>query len=93
MNKYFQIVVVLVSIAHQSNQSSEFVYKSYQTSIYCTPSTQIQSPSTIQEIVDIVRYASANGQTVKAIGSRHSITDVICTDGTPLAMHSESNIN
>jgi len=31
--------------------------------------------------------AIRNGKTVKAIGSRHSLTDVICTDGIPIDMH------
>jgi FAD/FMN-containing dehydrogenase len=41
-------------------------------------------------VQQIVLHAISQKQTVKAIGSRHSIQDIICTDGIPISM---SNIN
>jgi len=64
-----------------------YVYRSYQTSIYCSASSEILKPSSVQEVQNIVLSAIQNGKTVKAIGSRHSLTDVICTDGIPIDLH------
>ena len=46
----------------------------------CSP-TRIESPTTEEEIVNIVRAAAARGEHVKVIGSGHSFTDIGCTDG------------
>lgn len=46
----------------------------------CTP-TRIESPSTEQEIVAVVRQARERSERVKVIGSGHSFTDIGCTDG------------
>jgi len=40
----------------------------------------------VTALMEIVQNAYSTGQTVKAFGSRHSITDVICTDGIPISM-------
>lgn len=37
-------------------------------------------------MVNIVKRAIGENKTVKAFGSRHSITDIICTDGYPVSM-------
>jgi len=62
------------------------VYRSYQTTIYCNASAPIQEPRNVSSIVGILQSAHSAGQTVKAFGSRHSITDVICTEGIPIFM-------
>jgi L-gulono-1,4-lactone dehydrogenase len=46
----------------------------------CSP-THIESPSSEEEIVAIVRAAAELGEHVKAVGSGHSFTDIACTDG------------
>jgi FAD-linked oxidoreductase len=46
----------------------------------CSP-TRIESPTTEEAIIEIVRSAGARGQRVKVVGSGHSFTDCACTDG------------
>jgi FAD-linked oxidoreductase len=46
----------------------------------CSPA-RIESPSTEEEIVAIVRSAAERGERVKVAGSGHSFTDIACTDG------------
>ncbi len=46
----------------------------------CSP-TRIESPSSEEAIVAIVRAAAERGEHVKVIGSGHSFTDIGCTDG------------
>jgi L-gulonolactone oxidase len=46
----------------------------------CSP-TRIESPTSEEEIVAIVRAAAERGEHVKVIGSGHSFTDIGCTDG------------
>jgi len=46
----------------------------------CSP-TCIESPSTEEEIAELVRASAARGEHVKVIGSGHSFTDIGCTDG------------
>jgi L-gulonolactone oxidase len=46
----------------------------------CSPA-RIESPTTEEEIVNIVGGATQRGEHVKVIGSGHSFTDVGCTDG------------
>ena len=46
----------------------------------CSPA-RIESPTTEEQIVNIVRRAAERGEHVKVIGSGHSFTDIACTDG------------
>jgi FAD-linked oxidoreductase len=46
----------------------------------CSP-TRIESPTTEEEIVNIVRAATERGEHLKVVGSGHSFTDISCTDG------------
>lgn len=46
----------------------------------CSP-TRIESPTSEDEIVGIVRSAAERGERLKVIGSGHSFTDIGCTDG------------
>lgn len=46
----------------------------------CSP-TRIESPSTEEEIAELVRASVARGEHVKVSGSGHSFTDIGCTDG------------
>lgn len=46
----------------------------------CSP-TRVESPTSEEEIVAIVRAAAERGERVKVIGSGHSFTDIGCTDG------------
>lgn len=44
-------------------------------------------PKTTEEVVSIVKEARARGVKVKPFGSRHSQTDIICTEGIPIDMN------
>jgi len=46
----------------------------------CSP-TRIESPSTEEEIAELVRASVVSGEHLKVIGSGHSFTDIGCTDG------------
>ncbi len=46
----------------------------------CSPA-RIESPSTEEEIVAIVRTSAERGERVKVVGSGHSFTDIASTDG------------
>ena len=46
----------------------------------CSPARS-ESPSTEEEIAELVRASAARGEHVKVIGSGHSFTDIGCTDG------------
>jgi L-gulonolactone oxidase len=46
----------------------------------CSP-TQVESPTSEEGIVAIVRASAERGERVKVIGSGHSFTDIGCTDG------------
>jgi L-gulonolactone oxidase len=48
---------------------------------YSSNPTRIESPSSQDEIVAVVRSAAERGERVKVIGSGHSFTDIGCTDG------------
>jgi len=44
-------------------------------------------PSDADEVLTIVNEAISHGVKVKAIGARHSQTDIICTEGIPIDMN------
>jgi FAD-linked oxidoreductase len=46
----------------------------------CSP-TRVESPTSEEEIVAIVRASAERGERVKVVGSGHSFTDIGCTDG------------
>lgn len=84
----FRILFLLqlfIGLFENVHSIDKFVYKSYQNSVYCTASSPILYPTNSKELHQIIRTAIIANQTVKLIGSRHSITDVICTDGIPVS--------
>jgi FAD-linked oxidoreductase len=49
----------------------------------------IERPGSEAELIEVVAAAAARGQSVRAVGSGHSFTDIVCTDGVmidPAAM-------
>lgn len=64
--------------------SGEHIYNSYQRSISCSTKYPAQYPVSILEIQNIVHDAKLFNVHVKAIGSKHSISDSICTSGIPV---------
>lgn len=44
-------------------------------------------PANADEVVAIVQEAIRRGVTVKALGARHSQTDILCTEGIPVDMN------
>lgn len=63
-----------------------YTYKSYQYKIECEASSPILYPKTLEELQNIINKAIQSGDKIKVVGSRHSITDAICTDGIPIHM-------
>jgi len=65
------------------------VYRSYNQQITCEAHEAVHFPKSIDEVQSLVHYAIKNNLKVKAIGSRHSATDVICSDpdGIAINMH------
>ncbi|XP_037041553.1 L-gulonolactone oxidase-like isoform X1 [Bradysia coprophila] len=61
-------------------------YTSYRRYPLCAPSDYMRYPKTTADVVSIVKEAIARGVKVKAFGSRHSQTDIICTEGIPVDM-------
>lgn len=55
----------------------------------CRPAA-IQRPTSLNELVDAVRQAASHGQTVRAVGSGHSYSDVAITEGLLLDPHGMS---
>lgn len=65
---------------------AEYTYQSYQRGITCTTKYLPCYPTSIQEIQNIVRYAQTKNTNVKPLGSKHSVSDSICTSGIPIFM-------
>lgn len=63
-------------------------YTSYIRHSMCRASDPIRYPKTVEDVVGTVTEAIDRGVKVKAFGQRHSITDIICTDGIPIDMRS-----
>lgn len=61
-------------------------YTSYRLHPFCNPSGYMRYPTNSDEVVAIVNYAKNRGVKVKAFGSRHSQSDIICTEGIPVDM-------
>ncbi|KAL1921709.1 uncharacterized protein VTP21DRAFT_10351 [Calcarisporiella thermophila] len=60
-------------------------YSTYKGTIRCRAAA-IFRPKSVREVQAIVKEAIAKNHTVKAIGSRHSSNDNICTDGIAIVM-------
>ncbi len=57
----------------------------------CNP-TRIESPTTEEQIVNIVRASAERGEHVKVIGTGHSFTDIGCTDGCLLKLDAYNKV-
>lgn len=75
-----------VKLKHFSLIISENDYSSFIRHPLCRASDPIRYPKNSEEIIDIINEAINRGVKVKAFGTRHSITDIICTDGIPIDM-------
>jgi len=65
---------------------AHFHYTSVQTTPFCTPSSEIVAPKSLSELEHLVAEAFKTGGAIKPLGARHSVTDIICTEGTPVSM-------
>jgi FAD-linked oxidoreductase len=54
----------------------------------CCAPLQRRSPRSIPELQEAVVEAGATGLRVRAVGSGHSFSDIACTDGCMLSLHS-----
>jgi L-gulonolactone oxidase len=59
-------------------------YSSYVKMPHCSPSDYFRYPKSLEDVVSIVKEAIQRNTTLKAFGSRHSQTDIICTEGIPV---------
>ena len=57
----------------------------------CSP-TRIESPTTEEEIVNLIRAAAERGERVKVVGSGHSFTDIGCTDGCMIKLDNYNKV-
>lgn len=48
---------------------------------------KVESPSTKEEILQIVRYAIENGQRVRVLGSGHSRSDIALSHDIMISLH------
>ncbi|KAI9306146.1 hypothetical protein BJ944DRAFT_239008 [Cunninghamella echinulata] len=78
------LVIFATPVFSLFSKDGDVTYKSYQNKIECRSKTPIQVPKSITEIQDIVKNATNTNTKVKVVGSRHSITDTICTTGIPI---------
>ncbi|CAL8073253.1 unnamed protein product [Orchesella dallaii] len=83
--KIFVSLYPLILFIQVNSSTINYFYKSYQNSVHCTASSPILYPENAEELQLIVQKAIEEKQTVKVLGSRHSITDVICTEGIPVS--------
>jgi len=60
--------------------------RSYNNITLCDEYTQTQVPHNSYEVQDIVRFAIAKGEKVKAIGASHSATAIMCSEGVLVPM-------
>ncbi|KAJ6643890.1 L-gulonolactone oxidase 5 [Pseudolycoriella hygida] len=83
MKYHARSCLMLIGLSFISCESTKD-YTSYKRIPLCTPSDDIRYPKTNNEVIDIVKEAITRGVTVKPFGSRHSQTDIICTEGIPV---------
>jgi FAD/FMN-containing dehydrogenase len=90
---YFLVLVFLVNCASEFQRTSSdaqsvgYKYSAFIKGPGCDSLEPPRFPTSHDEVVAIVQEAIRRGVTVKAYGSRHSSTDIICTDGIPVDMH------
>jgi FAD/FMN-containing dehydrogenase len=60
--------------------------RSYNNIVLCDGYTQTQVPQNVEEVADIVKMASYQGKTVRAIGASHSATEIMCAQGVVVPM-------
>ena len=60
-------------------------YRNWARSYACTPATAFR-PTSEEQCVTILRLAALEGQTVRAVGSGHSPSDLPCTMGFMIRM-------
>jgi len=73
-------------ISPTTNNNPALRYSSYQTTPICQPASDFARPKNIFDLQVLLLEAKLKHSTLKAVGSRHSATDIICTDGTPVIM-------
>ncbi|KAJ6637361.1 L-gulonolactone oxidase [Pseudolycoriella hygida] len=87
---YIRSVVIInwILLVHplHVNIASSNDYTSFIPSTLCRALEPIRHPTHVEDVVSIVKEAIERGVAVKAFGERHSITDIICTDGIPVDM-------
>lgn len=67
-------------------------WKNWARNVSCSPMT-IESPSTVEEIQELVTKANNNGKKIRVVGSGHSFTEVCATDQIMLDISNLSGID
>jgi FAD-linked oxidoreductase len=70
---------------------SDFTYHNWAETIQCHPG-EYDQPTTVEEVVQIVRRAEAEGKVVRVFGGRHSWSKFVLTDGALLNLDSLNKI-
>jgi FAD/FMN-containing dehydrogenase len=60
--------------------------RSYNNQVLCTKVARVVIPEGIADVQAAVQYAAQNNVRVRVIGSRHSATSILCTDGVVIDM-------
>ena len=62
------------------------VIRSYNHEVICDAVQEIRFVQNVEEVQDIVRYATYRDLKVKPVGALHSASEVICTEGVAVVM-------
>lgn len=76
-------VVLVVCALIQPLRGLSSTYATQSAGEVCTAS-EVAQPRSVEEVSALVKGARKAGQKVKVVGTRHSTTDIICTDGLAL---------
>ena len=73
------------STASPRSRANSLRWRNWGRNQQCVPAA-VARPTTLDEVVGVVKAAAAEGRRVKAVGAGHSFTDAACTTGTMLEL-------
>ncbi|KAJ3327803.1 hypothetical protein HDU76_011096 [Blyttiomyces sp. JEL0837] len=91
MHGIFTLAALAATSLGLASAATPFAYKAYSATTSCTAS-EIRYPNTTSQVSDIIIEALSTFQFVKAMGSHHSATDIICTNGIAISMKGFNSI-
>lgn len=90
MGGYAGLFLLVVAFAAQRHADAAATFSSFGKET-CSPAALIK-PASMQEIVSIIKGASARGEKVNAFGTRHASSNVNCADDVALDMSNFADI-